>query len=98
MKEKNNLPNRLVKGKTGQKEAKVPTIGGRGRINTNFQDIHWTPAKLGIVSTVLLAPLTFAIIVTFQSGSTLFGLILIGLGIFVGLMYLALRYIDNNDF
>lgn len=98
MKEKQNLPDRLVRGKARQQEAKVPIVGGRGRIDTNFKDIRWTPAKLGIVSTVLLAPFTFAIVVSFQVGNTLVGLILLGLGIFVGLMYLALRYIDNNDF
>lgn len=98
MKDKYNLPKRLVRGKTGQQEAKVPIIGGQGRIDTSLQDINWTRTKLGIVSTVLLAPFTFAIVVSFQSGNALIGLILIGLGVFVGLIYLALRYIDNNDF
>jgi hypothetical protein len=98
MKDKHNLPKRLVRGKTGQQEAKAPIIGGGGRIDTSLKDINWTPAKLGIVSTVLLAPFTFAIVVAFHSGNALVGLILVGLGVFVGLLYLALRYIDNNEF
>ena len=97
MKDKHNLPKRLVRGKTGQQEAKAPIIGGQGRIDASFQNIHWTRAKVGIVSTVLLAPFTFAIVVSFQSGNALIGLILVGLGVFVGLIYLALRYIDNNE-
>lgn len=98
MKDKHNLPKRLVQGKTNQQEVKAPIIGGDGRIDTSFPDIHWTRTKLGIVSTVLLTPFTFAIIVSFQSGKALVGIILIGLGVFVGLMFLALRYIDNNEF
>ena len=98
MKEKNNLPNRLVRGKANQQETKVPTIGGRGRIDTSLKDINWTPAKLSIVSTVLLAPFTFAIVVSFQSGNALIGVLLIGVGVLVGSLYLILRYIDNNDF
>ena len=98
MTKKNNLPKRLVTGKSGRQETKVPTIGGRGRIDMNLKDIHWTPAKLSIVSTVLLAPLTLAIVLSFQVGNSLVGIILIGLGLFVGLIYLALRFIENNDF
>ena len=100
MKKDYNLPARLVKGKSGQQEVKVPAAapGGGGRVDTNWKDIHWTPAKLGIVSTVLLAPLTFAIVVSFQAGNSLIGIVLIGLGLFVGLMYLALRFIENNEF
>lgn len=99
MKKKHNLPNRLVKGKSGQAGFEAPTLGGHGgRVETNLKDIHWTPAKLGIVSTVLLAPFTFAIVVSFQAGNSLIGIVLIGLGLFVGLIYLALRFIENNDF
>lgn len=99
MKKKYNLPNRLVKGKSGQSPAKVPDISGNGgRIEVNLKDINWTPSKLGIVSTVLLAPFTLAIVLSFQAGKGLIGVILLGIGLFVGLMYLALRYIENNEF
>ena len=101
MKEHNyNLPKRLVRGKIDKsQEAKVPTIGGAGgNINTQLRDIEWTPAKLRIVMTVLIAPVITAIIVSFNAGNILVGLILIGLIIFVGLMYLALGYIDRNEF
>ena len=99
MKEKHNLPDRLVKGKSGQAGFEAPTFGGQGgRIQTNLKNIHWTPAKLGIVSTALLAPFTFVIVVSFQAGNSLVGIILIFVAILVGLMYLALRYIENNEF
>jgi type IV secretory pathway TrbL component len=99
---KHNLPKRLVRGKTYKsQEAKAPSIGGSGgMIDTRLRDIdiNWTPAKLRIVMTVLIAPVVTAIIVSFNAGNILVGLILIGLILFVGLMYLALRYIDGNEF
>lgn len=99
MKEKHNLPKKIKKGKSGQAGFEAPGLGGRGgKIETNWKDIHWTPAKLGIVSTVLLAPFTFAIVVSFQAGNSLIGIVLIFIAMLVGLMYLALRYIENNEF
>ena len=97
---KHHVPKKLVQGKTGKSiGAEPPRLAGRGgNINTSLRDIHWTPAKLSIVSTALLAPFTFVIIVAFNAGNTLVGTILIGLAVFVGLMYLALRYIENNEF
>ena len=95
-----NLPKRLVRGKIDKsQEAKAPHISGSGgNIDTRLREINWTPAKLRIVMTVLIAPVVTAIIVSFNAGNILVGLILIGLIIFVGLMYLALRYIDGNEF
>ena len=95
-----NLPDRLVKGKTNKsQEAVVPTASSSGgRINTSFSEINWTPAKIRIVLTVLLAPVITAIIITFNSGNIFISLVLIGLIIFVGLLYLTLRYIDKNEF
>ena len=95
-----NLPDRLVKGKTNKsQEARVPTASGAGgRINTGFADINWTPAKIRIVLTVLLAPVITVIIISFNSGNIFISLVLIGLIIFVGLLYLTLRYIDKNEF
>lgn len=94
-----NLPKKLVSGKSNQFEAKVPKSGGTGgRIDTSLNDINWTPAKIRIVLTVLLAPVITAIIVSFNAGNILISLVLIGLIIFVGVLYLALRYIDQNEF
>ena len=94
-----NLPNRLVRGGTKKShEAQVPIIGGKGKIDTSWKDIHWTPIKLSIVSIVLLAPISCAIVLSFKAGNSLVGMILIGLLIFMGLIYLALRYIEQNEF
>lgn len=95
-----NLPQRLVRGKTiRSQEARVPTArGGKGQIDTSWKDIHWTPAKLSIVSILLLAPISFAIVLSFKAGNLLVSIILIGALIFMGLMYLALRYIEQNEF
>ena len=95
-----NLPDRLVRGKSKQpQQIKVPKSGGTGgSINTSLSDINWTPAKLRIVMTVLLAPIVTAIIVSFNAGNLLISLVLIGLIVFVGVLYLALRYIDQNEF
>ncbi len=95
----NNLPDRLVKGKSNQSEIQAPKISGAGgSINTSLSEINWTPAKIRIVLTVLLAPVITAIIVSFNSGNILIGFVLIGLIVFVGTIYLALRYIEQNEF
>lgn len=101
MKEKHqhNLPKKLRQGRTGKQGFHAPTLGGHGgRVQTDLKEIHWTPAKLGIVGTVLLAPYTFAIIVSFQAGNSLIGAVLILIGLLVGFLYLALRFIENNEF
>ncbi len=97
---KHNLPKRLYIGKTkGSHEPEAPIAkGGNGRINTKFADIHWTRTKLSLASTLILAPITFAIVLSFKAGNILVGLILIGALVFMGLMYLALRYIEQNEF
>jgi len=93
------LPNRLVRG--GQKrsvEAKAPAPGGRGgRIGTT-NNIRWTPRKKIIAATVLGVPVLLATFASFKAGNALVGLILVGMTVFVGLIYLALRYIENNEF
>jgi hypothetical protein len=101
MKKGHNLPDRLVKGKSNQpRPAEPPAVSGQGggKISTNVKDINWTPAKLRIVATILLAPMVTAIIVSFNVGNILIGLVLIGLLMFVGFIYLALRYIEQNEF
>ena len=97
---RHNLPKRLVKGKIDKsQEAKAPNISGAGgRIDTSLRDINWTPAKMRIAMVVLIAPVVSASTIAFNAGNILVGLILIGLIIFVGAMYLALRYIDRSEF
>ena len=97
---KHNLPKRLIRVNTkSSQEAKVPVArGGNGSINTNLSDIRWTPARLSVASTIILAPISFAIVVSFKAGNALVGIILIGALVMMGLMYLAVRYIERNEF
>ncbi|MEM8720463.1 MAG: hypothetical protein AAGE84_14360 [Cyanobacteria bacterium P01_G01_bin.39] len=96
---KHNLPKRLVRG--GSKRsypAKLPVMAKGGKIGTNFKDIKWTRSRLSVVSFVILAPISCAIVLSFKAGNIMIGLILLGLIIFMGLIYLALRYIEQNEF
>ncbi|MEN9518758.1 MAG: hypothetical protein RLZZ381_1346 [Cyanobacteriota bacterium] len=96
---KYNLPERLVTGATKKsQEAQVPSaIGGDGQIGSNL-NIRWTPRKRVIASTILGVPFLLTTAIAFKSGYTLMGVILVGIAVFVGLMYLTLRYIDANEF
>ena len=96
---KNNLPDRLVKGgiKTSQ-EAKVPIVGGGGgSIRTNI-NIRWTRNKAIVAATLLGVPYLLATIAAFKSGKILIGCVLIVIAVFFAFIYLALRYIENNEF
>ena len=97
--ERNHLPRKLVQGKINKsQEARVPTIGGQGQIGTNWKDINWTPTKLAIVLTALIVPFAIGVISAVRAGNIVVTVLFIGLAIFVGLMYLLLRYLDENDF
>ena len=86
-------------GKTGQPQNRAPMLGGGGgQIDTKLRDIKWTPKKLAIAFAVLGIPFLIVILLIFKSGATMFGLVFVGLAVFMGLMYLALRFIDNNEF
>jgi len=96
---KNNLPDRLVKGgiKSSQ-EAKVPVaMGGAGNVGTNL-NIRWTRNRAIMATTLLGVPFLLATVMTFKSGNTVIGCVLVVIAIFFGIMYLALRYIENNEF
>ncbi|MGL5943970.1 MAG: hypothetical protein ACRC2S_27100 [Waterburya sp.] len=98
-KKKPNLPKQLIQGKAGRAEAKVPSAsGGDGGIDTNWKDINWTPKKLSLAIAFLSIPYLIAVIGTFRSGNILIAMVLVGLGLFVGLLYLALRMIEKGDF
>ena len=96
---KRNLPDRLVRGGVKRsQEAKVPIArGGAGRVGTNL-DIRWTRNKAVIAATMLGVPFLLATVMAFKAGNILIGCVLVGLAVFVGLIYLALRYIENNEF
>ena len=96
---KYNLPNRLVTGGTKRsQEAVVPTfVAGDGQIGSNI-NIRWTPSRLVIAATLLGVPFLLTTVIAFKSGKILIGAILVGIAVFVGLMYLALRYIEANEF
>jgi hypothetical protein len=96
---KYNLPKRLVTGGTKRsQEAVVPNFtGGSGQIGSNM-NIRWTPSRLVIAATLLGVPFLLTTVIAFKSGKILIGVILVGIAIFVGLMYLALRYIEANEF
>lgn len=99
MSKKNNLPRKFIQGKTRHsQEARVPTIGGQGKIQTNWQDINWTPTKLAIVLPALIIPFAIGVIGAFKAGNPIIILLLVGLIIFVAIVYLLLRYLDENDF
>ncbi|MEL6927490.1 MAG: hypothetical protein AAFO95_02505 [Cyanobacteria bacterium J06600_6] len=98
-KQQNNIPKKLKQGKTTHsQEAKVPAASiGRGGIQTNV-NIRWTRNRAFVAGAILGVPFLLATVVTFKSGNILIGCVLVGLAIFVGLIYLALRYIENNEF
>jgi hypothetical protein len=98
-KKKPNLPKQLIQGKAGRAEAKVPVAsGGDGNIGTNWKDINWTPKKVSLAIAFLSIPYLIAVIGTFRSGHILIFILLVGLGVFVGLLYLALKMIEKGDF
>jgi len=98
-KKKHKLPDRLITGGTkASQQAKAPaTFGSGGTIGSNF-NIRWTPRKKVIAAAVLGIPFLLATTMAFKSGYILMGVILVGIAGFVGLMYLALRYIEANEF
>ncbi|MEM8673043.1 MAG: hypothetical protein AAGF83_04120 [Cyanobacteria bacterium P01_G01_bin.67] len=96
---KHNLPKRLVKGGSKKSHsAKLPEMVKGGKIATNLKDINWTPTKLSVVSFAILAPISFTIVLCFKAGNIMVGSVLIGLIVFMGLILLALRYIEQNEF
>jgi hypothetical protein len=97
-KKKPKLPTQIIQGKAARAEAKISTGGKYGNIQTNWKDINWTPKKLSLAIAFLSIPYLTAMIATFRSGHILIFILLIGMGVFVGLLYLALRMIEKEDF
>lgn len=96
-KKKRQLPQKLNLGRIARsQEANAPgKLVRGGRIETNWKDINWTPTKLVMVIAVLGIPYLIAIIISFMVGNNLIGGTLVGLAILVGLMFLALRFIEQ---
>jgi hypothetical protein len=93
------IPRKINMGRTGRpQDRRPPILGGQGSIDTSWKDINWTPRKLALASAVLGIPFLLVVVLMFRSGNSFFGVILIGIAMFVGLMYLTLRYIDKNEF
>lgn len=98
-KKRHKVPKKLIQGKTNKSQpANLAPIGKGGKILTNLPDIHWNAPKLTVASVAILAPITFTIVLSFKAGNILIALVLIGIIIFMGLIYLALRYIEDNEF
>ena len=96
---RSNIPRKLKMGKVNKPQDRAPLLGGGGgKIDTQWQDIKWTPKKLAIAFAVLGIPFLVVMVLIFKSGSSFIGLVFVGMAIFMGLMYLALRFIDNNEF
>ena len=95
---KNNLPDRLVRGGVKRsQEAKVPVAsGGEGSVRTNV-NIRWTRNKAVIAATVLGVPFLLATVMAFKSGNLVIGFVLVVIALFFAFIYLALRYIENNE-
>ncbi len=93
------LPKKLVHGKTtGSQGAKFAPGAGGGKIQTNWQDIKWTPTKRILITAVLIVPYLIAIAGCLVSGFNFIAYILIALAIMIGLLFWALRLIDKADF
>jgi len=93
------LPKKLIQGKTsGSQGASFDPRYGAGKIQSNWQDIKWTPTKRILITAVLIVPYLIAIAGCLVSGFNFIAYILIALAIMIGLLFWALRLIDQGDF
>lgn len=88
---------RLGRSTNPDKRNPPPSLG-KGRIETNWRDIDWTPKKSIIVSTVLMIPYLVAVIGCFVARIYFMGYALVGLAILMGLLIWVLRTLDREDF
>jgi hypothetical protein len=92
------LPKKLIQGKTTGSQSGEFFSGGGGKIQSNWQDIKWTPTKRIVITAVLIVPYLTAIAGCLVSGFNFIAYILIALAIMIGLLFWALRLIDKGDF
>jgi hypothetical protein len=69
--------------------------GGRGGIDTNWEDVKWTPAKIVIVSIGLAFPYLALTLVTFFLGMKIVTAILVGIAILVFLLFVFVRWMEK---
>lgn len=93
-------PKKITLGRSGQFNRDAPAGAGAGgsRIATSWQEIKWTTKKKIVISIVLGFPYGFALVVCFGTGANIGGYILLGLLAIVGLILLALRLVDRDEF
>jgi hypothetical protein len=83
---------KINKGKSAQVARDFPKYNPHAEIDTNYwQDINWTPKKLLSIIFLLGIPYVGVILACFIAGISLIGYLLIGLVIFIGLLFLMLR-------
>jgi hypothetical protein len=77
----------------------LPVVGGTGaNIQTTWQDINWTRKKLFLITCLLGLPYLITIIATYLAGMTIITFVLIGLALFVGILFLIVRWVEHADF
>jgi hypothetical protein len=83
---------KITKGKSAQIQRDFPQSNPHAEINTNYwQDINWTPKRLLSIIALLGIPYVGVILACFIAGISLIGYLLIGLVIFIGLLFFMLR-------
>jgi hypothetical protein len=92
-------PKKIILGRTNKSIPGTPPqlVRGAGQIDTNWQDIDWTPRKRITVISVLAFPYTVITIACFAAGINLIGYIFLGLAILIGLLILIVYLINKND-
>ena len=98
MSQSNSDPDKkIIKGKSSpvRQDFHQYNLKGGGGINTNLQDINWTPKKLILTIALLGIPYGGIVLACFIAGINIIAYVLIGLAIFVGLLFLILRLIDR---
>ncbi|GAB4242869.1 MAG: hypothetical protein Kow0049_32290 [Stanieria sp.] len=75
----------------------LPKGGKGGSIQTNWKTINWTPKKLLIASILIGVPYLAGVIASLLAGLTMITFILIGLGLFVGILYGILRWLEQAE-
>lgn len=80
---------------------KAPTelkSAGRPEIRTNWNDIKWTKNKLVGTTIALGLPYLLGIILTWKAGMAVISYILIAVAMLAGFVFLAIGWIDSDEF
>lgn len=68
-----------------------------GRVETNWSDIRWNRKKLLAVVSLLGFPYLATVVATFVAGMTVITLILSGVALFVGMIFMILRWLEQAE-